>query len=122
MKTPYKPARGFTLLEIMVVTLIIGMLCVLAIPAFYMARQKSRDSVVSNNLRQIAAAAVQYMMEQGVSIVNETQLMGTSTTSYLHPIQTIVGEDYTGIVINNATSQIEVNEGDGTLISITYNF
>jgi type IV pilus assembly protein PilA len=122
MKTPYRPAGGFTLVEIMVVVFIIGMLAAIAIPAFYKIRQKSRDTTVTNNLRQIATAAQQYMLEQGVSMVNETQLEGTATTNYLHPVQTVVGEAYTGIAVDNATSEIAVSEGDGTLINITYNF
>ena len=57
--------RGFTLVEIMIVVVIIGLLAAMAIPAFQKVRQSSQDKAVLNNARQLAAAADQYFLENG---------------------------------------------------------
>ncbi len=55
--------KGFTLVEIMIVVLIIGMLAAIAIPSFVKARNNSRIKSCVNNLRQIDGAKEQWAME-----------------------------------------------------------
>ncbi|NBX60429.1 MAG: prepilin-type N-terminal cleavage/methylation domain-containing protein, partial [Opitutaceae bacterium] len=65
MNTRSKSA--FTLVEIMIVVVIIGLLAAMAIPAFQKVRQSSQDKAVLNNARQLSAAADQYFLENGVT-------------------------------------------------------
>ena len=58
-----KRKKGFTLVEIMIVVLIIGLLAALAIPSFIRARRTSRTNTCINNLRQIDSAKDQWAME-----------------------------------------------------------
>ena len=58
---------GFTLIEIMIVVLIIGLLAAIAIPSFARARETSRRNACINNLRQIDAAKEQWAMENNVA-------------------------------------------------------
>lgn len=51
-----KNRQGFTLVEIMIVVLIIGLLAVIALPSFARARERSRTNTCINNLRQIMSA------------------------------------------------------------------
>jgi type IV pilus assembly protein PilA len=120
MKTQQRSAGGFTLVEIMVVTVIIGMLAAIAIPAFYKIRSDARAKAITNNLRQIAGAAQQYILEQGVSEVAETLLEGTTSSNYLRPIQQINGETYSGLIVNSTTTQISTSENDASVV--TFNF
>ena len=111
--------KGFTLVEIMIVVVIIGLLAAMAIPAFSKVRASSRAKAITNNLRQIAGAGQQYLLENGVSQVSESQLVGTDTTYYLRPISIVSGETYTNINIASTTTQITVSEIDTTVV--TYN-
>ena len=58
-----KRKQGFTLIEIMIVVLIIGLLAAIAIPSFVRARDRARTNACINNLRQIEYAKETWAME-----------------------------------------------------------
>jgi type IV pilus assembly protein PilA len=84
--------KGFTLVEIMIVVVIIGLLAAMAIPAFQKVRQASQDKAVLNNARQLSAAADQYYLEYGGSTVDLTMLLGP--TNYVKSLNTVASEVY----------------------------
>lgn len=59
----FRKTKGFTLVEIMIVVLIIGILLAIAVPNFIQARNTSRSRTCIANLRQIEAAKEQWAME-----------------------------------------------------------
>lgn len=60
-----KRRQGFTLIEIMIVVLIIGILLAIAVPNFIRARAASRYRTILANLQQIDSATTQWAMESG---------------------------------------------------------
>ena len=74
--------KGFTLVEIMIVVVIIGLLAAMAIPAFQRVRQNSRVSAMDNDARQLASAAQQYMLENSVTTVTNSSLVILTTGQF----------------------------------------
>ena len=84
--------RGFTLVEIMIVVVIIGLLAAMAIPAFQKVRSSSQDKTVLNNARQLSAASDQYFLEYGVSSVSIGNLVGSA--NYVKALNLVANETY----------------------------
>ena len=63
MRLIKKTRAGFTLVEIMIVVLIIGILMAIAVPNFIRARESSRRSSCVANLKQIDSAKEQFAMD-----------------------------------------------------------
>lgn len=60
------PRRGFTLVEIMIVIVIVGLLATIAMPAFQRARMLTQNTRLANDLRQFSGAFESYSLEFGV--------------------------------------------------------
>ncbi len=67
--------KGFTLIELMVVVLIIGILVAVAIPVFGNIADHARDTTCIANLRTIAGALEQYKVDYGTAATTLDQLV-----------------------------------------------
>jgi prepilin-type N-terminal cleavage/methylation domain-containing protein len=81
MKTNTSRKAGFTLVEIMIVTTIVGLLAAMAITNFFHARSQAQMNGCINNLRLINSAKQQWAMETGKS-TSDTP-MNTDIQPYL---------------------------------------
>ena len=115
-----RKSQGFTLVEIMIVVVIIGLLAAMAIPAFQKVRQSSREKTIENNVRQISAAVDQYALENGVSTVALDDLIGPN--SFIkNPIVSVAGEEYWEQYTTGASASLSWNGQAGT-VSKSWNF
>jgi prepilin-type N-terminal cleavage/methylation domain-containing protein len=67
-----KKATGFTLVEIMIVVLIIGILLAIAIPNFVSARESGRARACVANLKQIDSAKQQAAIDNKIANTDAT--------------------------------------------------
>src|SRR5579859_5630271 len=105
--------KGFTLVEIMIVVVIIGLLASMAIPAFQKVRTNSQDKAVLNNARQLSAAADQYFLENGVSSVTISDLIGPTT--YIKALNSVASEAYPSGFTQGTTITITSVAGTRTI-------
>jgi prepilin-type N-terminal cleavage/methylation domain-containing protein len=103
--------RGFTLIEIMIVVLIIGILLAIAVPNFVKARESSRAKSCVANLKQIDSAKEQYAMDnklaQGATAPATTDLAGTNGYMKTFPTCPSTSTAYTvGVIGTDPTCSI----------------
>ncbi len=96
---PFAPrkATAFTLVEIMIVVLIIGILLNIALPNFLQARETSRARACVGSLKQIDAAKQECAMDNKISGADTTStfdITGTTTSWTASPYSLV---DKTGV-------------------------
>jgi len=82
----FKKEEGFTLVELMVVVLIIGILVAIAIPVFNAAQDSARKSACQNNMRVLDGAVQQWVAADpthDASTLNTLAAAETAIGSYV---------------------------------------
>ncbi|MDP4610323.1 MAG: hypothetical protein NWT02_03975 [Opitutales bacterium] len=76
----------------------------------------SEEAVVTNNLRQISAAADQYFLEEGKTSVTIEELVGPD--KYIRELIPVAGESYEGMIITMEMDEISVTLESGQVVSL----
>lgn len=78
--------------------------------------RKFPERRITNNLRMIASAGQQYILEEGVSSVNYSQLVG----DYFRAFDSVAGERYDNITISENGGTIRATTADGKVVEFSY--
>ena len=115
-RSPSAPARGaFTLVEIMIVVVIIGLLAAMSVAQFGKIRVRSQDAAVLHNARTLAGAAAQYYLSTGATTVAFDHLVGS--TNYVKRLEVVASEAYPDVFASDMAITIG---GVGGVRTITY--
>jgi prepilin-type N-terminal cleavage/methylation domain-containing protein len=90
--------RAFTLIEIMIVVLIIGILLAIAVPNFVRARESARSKACISNLKQIQSAKEQWAMDNkkaGTETPATTAIYGSGNYILVRPTCPSTNANYT---------------------------
>ncbi len=89
--------RGFTLIELMVVVLIIGILAAIAIPNFVSMRNRAREGATKANMHTFQLAAEDYAVQNDGSYAPDAPLVAVlmpgGGTLFENPFDQTVGAD-----------------------------
>jgi len=92
-----KSDEGFTLVELMVVVLIIGILVAIAIPVFNAARARAEQRTCFANQRTIEGAVQQYLADDTGNVIADLTTSGDLVPEFLaaDPVCPTGGTSYT---------------------------
>ena len=111
---------GFTLVELLVVMLILGLLAAIAIPAFFNQRDKARDSQAKVYDRTAETAMETYATDNGGNYSGATaaKLQGIESTLNGATISGVTVPAGSGDTTNNSYT-VSVTSSTGNVFSIT---
>ena len=105
--------KGFTLVELLVVMLILGLLAAIAIPSFFNQRDKARDADAKEQVRTAQTAIETYATDNGgkytgadaADLVAIEEVLSDVGARLTAPVITASGEGYTVEVVSENDSE-----------------
>ena len=118
MVTRYSARKGFTLVEILIVVIILGILAAIVIPQFTNASQDARKSSLKSTVQSVRSQIELYKLEHGDQLPN---IVGSGTNwAPLTTVTTYNGKDFGPYMHqqpkNGMTDTSSVADGPGTAV------
>jgi type IV pilus assembly protein PilA len=98
--------EGFTLVELLVVMLILGLLAAIAIPSFFNQRDKAKDADAKAAVRTMQTAIESYATDNGGSFAGADAGLATDNLNVIEP--TLNDEGTRASVVSAAADSYEV--------------
>ena len=108
---------GFTLVELLVVMLILGLLAAIAIPAFFNQRNKAKDADAKSSVRTAETAMETYATDNNGAYTGAT----TAKLAAIEPTLNNAGANLTvpAVAADSYTVQVKSQAGSGNLFQIS---
>ncbi|MBD3219756.1 prepilin-type N-terminal cleavage/methylation domain-containing protein, partial [bacterium] len=85
-RRPFPPdQRGFTLVELMVVIVIVGLLVAISVPAFSSQKRNAQCGVTAAELRTLSTGFVAYLAEHGSFPADSHEFLPPGMDRYIDP-------------------------------------
>jgi prepilin-type N-terminal cleavage/methylation domain-containing protein len=129
LKSKLRNQKGFTLIEIIAVLVILGILAAVAIPKYLSmadeARIKAAQGAIAEIKGRLSAAQAKYMMNSGGTPPTSLQLFtyATGTNGYVNATNLAnVGTDFVVTVTSATPINIAVSNAAGGAVNVVGNF
>jgi type IV pilus assembly protein PilA len=96
--------------------MMMGMGAAATLPTAGPAQPQAGNPAIQNNLRNIATAAQQYLLDKNATEVRYQDLI-SGATPYMKPVNSIQGESYDSVVVRTSTTRISVTTASGQVVS-----